>query len=232
MKVCAVIPAYNEGRRIAEVVRGALAQGLATVVVDDCSDDATSERALRAGAAVVRHERNRGKGAALATGLAWATERGYDAAVTLDGDGQHDPEEIPLFIKCALERGADIVVGSRFLRLGGKKSALCMPPVRKFTNWFMSRVLSGLAGARLTDSQSGYRLIKTKAWESLDLDTSGFDTESEMLVRACRKGMHVAEVPIRTIYGDEESSIRPVRETIRWVRLLWRLRGKGKTTAD
>ncbi|MHC4253671.1 MAG: hypothetical protein ACYS9X_31530, partial [Planctomycetota bacterium] len=107
-----------------------------------------------------------------------------------------------------------------------------MPPVRKITNWFMSGVLSKMAGVRLTDSQSGYRLISTEAWPKLGLDTSGFDTESEMLVRACRMGMTVVEVPIRTIYGDETSSIHPVRDTVRWVRLLARLKRWRRRRAE
>lgn len=222
MKVCVFMPAYNEERHIADVVRGARGLGFPTLVVDDASADATVERAKVAGAEVVRHDRNRGKGVALATGFAWARKRGFDAAVTLDGDGQHDPAEIPLFVDCADRTGAHIVVGSRFLRRGADGVAT-MPAHRKLTNWFMSRVLSGVAGTRLTDSQSGFRLVRTEAWSRLDLSTEGFDTESEMLVRASRMGMLVREVPIRTIYGDEVSSISPLRDTLRWVALLWRL---------
>ena len=230
MKVCVFMPAYNEERHIAEVVRGARALGLPTLVVDDASADATVERARVAGADVVRHDRNQGKGVALATGLAWAREHGFAAAVTLDGDGQHDPAEIPLFIDCAERTGADIVVGSRFLRRGGGGGIGLMPPHRKITNWFMSRVLSGVAGTRLTDTQSGFRLIRTDAWSRLKLSTSGFDTESEMLVRASRRGMLVREVPISTIYGDETSSISPARDTLRWIALLWRLRRSARET--
>ena len=250
VKICAVIPAYNEERHVAEVVRGCLEHGLTVVVVDDCSTDATIERAREAGAELTRHDVNRGKGAALGTGLAWARERGFDAAITLDGDGQHDPAEIPRFIDCARRRGADIVVGSRFLRRAGRTAIFetaplsdrcaardrrvfegrapntgddAMPPLRRLTNWFMSMILSYAARARLTDSQSGYRLISTSAWGKLGLVTSGFATESEMLVRACRSGLKVAEVPIRTIYGDEVSSIHPGRDTLRWAMLLWGL---------
>ncbi len=168
------MPAYNEERHIAEVVRGAREFGLKTLVVDDASADATVERARVAGAEVVRHDRNHGKGVALATGFAWAREHGFTAAVTLDGDGQHDPAEIPLFIDCAERTGAHIVVGSRFLQRDG--GIRLMPPHRKVTNWFMSRVLSGMAGTRLTDTQSGFRLIRTDAWSRLGLSTGGFDT--------------------------------------------------------
>jgi len=224
MKVCVFMPAYNEERHIARVVRGAREFGLTTLVVDDASADATVERARVAGAEVVRHDRNRGKGAALATGFVWAREQGYAAAIALDGDGQHDPAEIPLFIDCAERTGADIVVGSRFLRRCGDGGSQLMPPHRKLTNWFMSSVISAMAGTRITDSQSGFRLVRTGAWARLGLSTDGFDAESEMLVRASRLGMLVREVPIRTIYGDEVSSISPARDTLRWIALLWRLR--------
>lgn len=219
MKVCTIIPAFNEERFVADVLRGVRAAGLEAIVVDDCSTDATGQRAMAEGAEVIRHPINRGKGAALATGFARAKERGFDAAVTLDADGQHDPAEIPLFLEAARRTGADIVVGSRFLRQGAKD----MPAVRKLTNRFMSGVLSRLAHKRLTDTQCGYRLIKITAWEALGISCERFDAESEMLVRACRMGMHVVEVPIRTIYGEEKSSMRPVRDTLRWLRLLWRL---------
>ena len=216
LSVCAVIPAYNEQRHVAEVVRAVRDQGIEVLVVDDCSSDATSERAREAGAEVVRHDSNRGKGVAIATGLGWAGGNGYDAAITLDGDGQHDPAEIPMFLEAA-SQGADIVVGSRM------SNDRRMPPARKVTNWSMSAILSFMAGRTLTDTQSGYRLIRVDAWRRLGVSGSRFDAESEMLVRACRCGMRVREVPIRTIYGDEESSIHPVRDTVRWFGLIWRL---------
>ena len=196
-----------------------------------------AERAREAGAEVVRHETNRGKGRALATGLGWAGENGFDAAITLDGDGQHDPAEIGKLLVAAGTRAArtnagrqgagrragalspraDIVVGCRRFRAG------FMPAARRFTNRGMSWILSSIAGRKLSDTQSGYRLIRVDAWRRLGLSTSHFDAESEMLVTACRLGMRVAEVPVRTIYGDEKSSIHPVHDAVRWVRLIWRL---------
>jgi glycosyltransferase involved in cell wall biosynthesis len=222
VKVCAIIPAFNEEKHIAEVARRVASEGVLPVVVDDCSSDGTVEIARRAGAEVVVHEVNKGKGKALATGFAWAHDHGYDAGVTLDGDGQHDPAEIRTFLKCAEATGADVIVGTRMA------STTDMPPVRKFTNWFMSLVLSFMARHRLTDSQSGYRLVRVDAWRRLGLTSSRFDTESEMLVRACRMGMIVREVPIRTIYGDEVSAIHPIRDSLRWVTLLWRLSKRSR----
>lgn len=215
MKVCAVIPAYNEETAVAEVVRGVLAQGLDAMVVDDCSSDATSARAREAGAEVVRHEVNRGKGEALRTGFARAVELGYDAVVTLDADGQHDPKEIPRLLEAAPR--ADIVVGSRMAEVS------TMPLVRLWTNLFTSWVVSRLAGARITDSQSGYRLLKRRVFERVKYSSSRFDAESEILVKACRMGFRVIEVPISTIYGDEKSKIHPFVDTVRFFRMVRRL---------
>ncbi len=215
MKVCAVIPAYNEETAVAEVVRGVLAQGLDAMVVDDCSSDATSARAREAGAEVVRHEVNRGKGEALRTGFARAVELGYDAVVTLDADGQHDPKEIPRLLEAAGR--ADIVVGSRMAEVS------TMPRVRLWTNLFTSWVVSRLAGARIADSQSGYRLLKRSVLGRVKYSSSRFDAESEILVKACRMGFRVIEVPISTIYGDEKSKIHPFVDTVRFFRMVRRL---------
>ncbi len=218
MRTCAVIPAYNEEARVADVVKGVLAQGPDAIVVDDCSSDATSVRAREAGADVVRHEVNRGKGGALRTGFARAVELGYDAAVTLDADGQHDPKEIPRLLEAAA--GADIVLGTRM----GDVST--MPRVRLWTNRFTSWVVSRLAGTRITDSQSGYRLLRRRVLARVEYSASRFDAESEILTKACRMGFRLVEVPITTIYGDEKSKIHPVADAVRFFRMVWRLSGE------
>jgi glycosyltransferase involved in cell wall biosynthesis len=214
--VLAVIPAKDEGERVAGVVHGVRAQGLDAIVVDDGSSDDTAERAREAGAEVLRHEVNRGKGAALATGADRAVERGAWAILMLDADGQHAAEEIPLFLK-AVET-ADMVCGTRMQKRNG------MPLVRWWTNRFMSRVISRRCGARLTDTQCGYRIIRASAWKAIEINATGFDMESELLIRGLFQGFRVAEVPIRTIYGSERSKIRPVRDALRWFRLLRRLK--------
>ena len=218
MRVCAVIPAYNEEARVAEVVGGVLAQGLDAMVVDDFSSDATSSRAREAGAEVIKHEVNRGKGGALRTGFRRALERGYDAVVTLDADGQHKTNEIPRLLAAA--RDGEIVIGTRM----GEVST--MPRVRLWTNLFTSWVVSRLAGTRITDSQSGYKLFKRSVLERVRYSSSRFEAESEMLVRACRMGFRLVEVPVSTIYGEERSKIRPLADTIRFFRMVWRLSGK------
>ena len=215
MRVCAVIPAYNEEAHVADVVRGVREQGLDVMIVDDCSSDATPSRAREAGAELVRHEVNKGKGEALRTGFARAMELGYDAVLTLDADGQHDPKEVPRFLNAAPR--ADIVLGSRMAEVS------TMPRVRLWSNLFSSWVVSRLAGTKITDSQSGYRLLKRNVIEGIDYSASRFDAESEILVEACRMGFRLVEVPVSTIYADEESKIHPIVDTVRFFRMVARL---------
>ena len=152
-RCCAIIPAFEEGGMIARVVRGARRYATEVLVVDDGSSDDTAERAQTAGASVVRHECNLGKGLALLTGIRYAAENGYEIAVTLDGDGQHDPSEIPKLL-AALQNGADIIVGSRMGKPDG------MPVARLLTNMAMSAVLRALTGCRLRDTQSGFKAMR------------------------------------------------------------------------
>ncbi len=216
MTICALIPAYNEAEHIAAVVAGVRAHLDDVLVYDDGSADATARVAAEAGARVLRHELNQGKGATLADGLNWIAENGYDAALTLDADGQHLPEEIPLFRE-AMET-ADIVIGSRMSKRKG------MPFVRWNTNRFMSWLVSRLARTSIPDTQSGYRLIKCASWKRLDVLSRNFDFESEMLIAAGRAGMSISHVPIATVYGTEVSKIDPVTDTVRFLRMVWRLR--------
>lgn len=217
MKVCALIPAFNEGARVGRVVEGARRKGVPAVVVDDGSSDDTAEAARRAGATVLRHEENRGKGEALKTGFTAAIEQGWGAVITMDGDGQHDPEEIPRFIDHAERRASDVVIGCR---MGDVAS---MPFLRWWTNEMTSAVISRLAHTRIKDSQSGYRLIRTRVLRSLDLVSEKYDLESEILVRAARQGFRISEVPVRTIYEGSPSSINPGLDTLRFIRLALRL---------
>ncbi|MDD5556251.1 MAG: glycosyltransferase family 2 protein [bacterium] len=216
MKACAVIPAYNEEKRVAGVVRGALRHLPAAIVVDDGSSDGTARAAAAAGAALIRHGANRGKGAALETGLRRAFDDGFDAAVILDADGQHDPGEIPRFLEAAGSSGADIVVGNRMEERGR------MPLVRYLTNRVTSFFVSRLAGRPIPDSQCGFRLVDRRAFDRMRLSTARYETESEMLIQAGRAGCAIASVPVRTIYGDEKSRINPLVDTLRFIRLTAR----------
>ena len=197
MRICVIIPAYNEAKNVGSVVSGARQFIEDVVVVDDGSTDDTPARARQAGAILLEHKANQGKGVALKTGFDFALEKGYDAVITLDADGQHDPAEIPQFLQAAEE--ADVVVGTRAANLTG------MPLIRRFTNKMSSWILSGLAGQRLTDTQSGYRLIKTRVLKKAKTKTTGFEAESEILLEAIGRGFRVVEIPIRTIYGGAKS---------------------------
>jgi glycosyltransferase involved in cell wall biosynthesis len=213
MRTLAVIPAFNEEERIADVVRRARAV-LEVLVVDDGSADGTASAAAGAGAALARHPVNRGKSAALETGFRTARERGFEAVVTLDADGQHLPEEIPRLLEAAA-RGADVVVGCRML------DPRDMPAVRRWTNQTTSRIVSWLARARVRDSQSGFRLFRAEVLRDVPVTAGRFAGESEILIRAGRLGYRIAEVPISTVYfAGRKSRIDPIRDTIRFFRLV------------
>jgi len=213
LRLCAVIPAYKEGPHIAPVIRGVRKHLPDVVVVDDGSQDDTADRAERAGARVIRHARNKGKGAALQTGFDYAVAHGYDAAIALDADGQHDPAELPRFFEALGIGEADIVLGSRMAKPEG------MPWLRHWTNRTTSVILSRIAGQDILDSQSGYKAIRTEVLRHVRPTREGFDAESEFLIVASRLGYRIAHVPIRTIYGDETSTINPAWDTWRFVKL-------------
>ncbi len=214
--ICAVIPAYNEAASVARVAAGALDAAGCALVVDDGSTDGTAEAAAAAGARVVRHKQNRGKGAAIATGLAWARGHGYEAAVFLDGDGQHDPGEICRLVE-AYRQGADIVLGSRMQSRAG------MPPLRAFTNFLTSLVTSCIAGCRISDSQSGFRLLRIDTAGWMAAEAGRFESETEILIRAARRGMKIRDVPVSTIYAGEQSKIDPSADTGRFILMALRL---------
>jgi glycosyltransferase involved in cell wall biosynthesis len=211
---CAIIPAYEEGRQIAQVVREALAYAAEVFVIDDGSADDTSRQAAAAGATVLRHERNLGKGCALQTGLRRAAEKGHEIAVTLDGDGQHDPREIPKLLR-ELRRGADIVVGCRMQKPDG------MPPDRLLTNMLMSSILGILTKCRIRDTQSGFKALRIRKVRELQFSTSRFDWESELIIKAARRGLRMREVGVKSIYANHHrSKIKVVSDTYRFMKLV------------
>jgi glycosyltransferase involved in cell wall biosynthesis len=214
----AIIPAYREEAFIGAVVQGFQEYVVPVVVVDDGSPDGTAAAAERSGALVLRHERNQGKGAAIQTGLNFLAGTGVERFFLLDGDGQHDPGDIPRFFEAADRTGADLIVGNRMNDLSS------MPLIRRWTNQFMSWQISSVCGQKLPDSQCGYRLVRRELIPLLMRCSTGFDFETETLLLACREGYVVCFVPIRTIYRDETSKIRPVRDTIRYFKLVARYR--------
>jgi len=216
MRICLLIPAYNEARTIGQVVSEAREIIESVVVVDDGSQDATAQIAEDSGAIVIKHSVNSGKGAALRTGFQHVLDNGYDALITMDSDGQHDVNDIPGFLKAFDERGSGIIIGSRM------QDITTMPAVRKFTNKFTSFVGSLLTHQKIRDSQSGFRLISSDVLRAVELETAGYEMESELLIKASRAGFRITSVPIKTIYGQEISKINPVVDTCRFVRLLFR----------
>ncbi len=217
MKVCVVIPALNEGKTIGKLVERLLSCADRVVVVDDGSTDDTSGQAEKAGAVVLRHDRNCGKGASLRTGFDYALRAGCEQIITMDADGQHDWEELPLFVSEAERSGADIILGTR---MGSREG---MPFIRLATNVVTSLIVSILSRQKITDSQTGYRLIKREVLEKVALVTSNYETESEILIKAGRKGFKVSEVPIRTIYSGEFSNINRFTDTLRFIKLVIRI---------
>jgi glycosyltransferase involved in cell wall biosynthesis len=216
LPLVAIVPAHDEARRIAAVVRGAAAH-VPVLVVDDGSADETAERAAEAGATVVSQLPNQGKGAALRTGFRWAIDHGAEAAITLDGDGQHDPADIPRFLEAWAANRPDLVIGRRNFR--------AMPPTRRLANELGTAAFSWAVGRRIPDNQSGFRLVSRRLMEAtLASEEAGFEFEVEMIVIAIVARWTIAWVPIRTIYAGETSHIRPGRHLKRFLATAWRAR--------
>ncbi len=216
MKVCVLLPAYNEEKTIGGLVSDIKKHVPLVIVVDDGSSDKTAEKAGEAGAFVLSNQKNMGKGASLRRGFEHACKGDCDAVITMDADRQHDFNEIPAFIGRMEETGADIVLGTR---LGAHEG---MPLLRLLTNLVTSFIVSILCRCRVTDSQTGYRLIKTEVLRNVTLETSNYETESEILIKAARKRFMIAEAPIKTIYAGQESRINPGRDTARFIKLVFK----------
>lgn len=220
--VLVLVPAFREERRIAEVVRAVRAQGLDILVVDDGSDDRTAAEAEAAGARVLRHDRNRGKGAALSTGFQFARDHEYEAVVTLDADGQHRPEEIGRFVEAYIRTGLPVLVGNRMTEPTG------MPLDRYWTNRFLSWLLSRMMGQKVPDTQCGFRLFHRDVLPDVATRSQGFAAESEILLNLAEQGIRIGAVPVSSVYRDEQSKIRPLADAIRLFRMLWQHRRKRR----
>ncbi|MDQ3414965.1 MAG: glycosyltransferase family 2 protein [Verrucomicrobiota bacterium] len=215
--VAAVIPAFHEEVHVRGVTERTCAQLDHVLVIDDGSTDATAARAREGGAEVIVHPVNRGKGESIKTGLRhWLAREAIEFILVLDADGQHLPDEIGRFLAAANTTEAGLFVGTRM------NDVRKMPFVRRTVNRYMSRRISRLCGQEVPDTQCGYRMVqRTLAPHLLD-GTSRFDYETEMLIIASRAGFRIASVPISTIYCDEVSSIHPVRDTVRFFKLMRR----------
>lgn len=202
--IAAVIPAYNEEKTIREAAERAKGFVDRVIVVDDCSADATFDEAAKVDVEVIRHEKNRGKAAALKTGFASIDD--CDIVVTMDADLQHIPEEIPVLLEGL--GSCDLCIGSRFL-----SGPNCMPLVNRISNRTTAIIIGLLAGQRITDPQSGFRAIRREALERLELPAERYAVEHIMILEAAKKGFKIREVPISCVYGGEKSHINPVKDT-------------------
>lgn len=193
-KIWAVVPAYNEEKNIAGIIRKAKKYVDEVIVVDDGSKDRTKEAAEKANAVVLRHIVNLGKGAALKTGCDFAAKKGAKFMVALDADAQHNPDDIPRFIEKL--KKYDMVFSYR-------KASRKMPLVLRFGNWFISNVARVLYGVKLNDTQSGYRAFSKKAYKKIRWNASDYSMESEMISRAGKQKLKYVQIPIKTIYSDK-----------------------------
>jgi len=223
-KLLVVIPALNAERSVGAVVRESKLVNDDVLVIDDGSSDRTGEMARDAGALVIRHDVNKGKGAALKTGFAYALENGFEVVVTLDADGQHLPHEIPKFMTAYEETGGDLIIGGRAHLFPQ------MLPRRRFANRFSARSIAFASKTGVTDSQSGFRLYSAHLLRNVRLRTNGFDLESEVIVYAGCRRFKVVTIPIELGFVDglSTSHYKPLADTLRiaWTvmraRYLWR----------
>jgi polyprenyl-phospho-N-acetylgalactosaminyl synthase len=209
IRAVAVIPAFNEAGTIQQVVSGLRGKVDHILVVDDGSTDATASLARRAGAGVLEHGDNRGKGHAVRSAIEWVVARDFTHALILDGDMQHLPSEAPLLLQAAARSGVDVVLGER--RFGRE----AMPASRYHANRLGSRVLSWFVGTRFADTQCGFRVFRVDALRRIPLRARGYDIETEMLVKLSRRQARIMTVPVTAVYSGQRSKLRPVRDTTR-----------------
>lgn len=215
-KIFVAIPAFNAGATLQKVLRGVIRHVSRSqiLVIDDGSSDDTARCAENFGVLLQRHEKNLGKGVALKTAFDYAVRKtSAHAVITLDADLQHLPDDIPKFVHAFAEEKSDLVIGARSF------STKVMPFFRVVSNTMTSKMLSWKTGQQVKDSQSGYRLHSRCLLERLQLKTSGYETESEILLQSCRNGMKLSFVPIATIYNGETSHIRGLRDSLRFIKL-------------
>lgn len=216
MKTCVVIPTYNESKEIRNIVRRIRNLNLDVMVIDDGSDDDTAKISRDCGAVVLRNLKNEGKGASLIKGFDYVLKQGFDAVITMDGDGQHIPENILYFLKKAEDSKKALLIGNRMSR------PLNMPRIRWLTNKFMSWFISLIIGQKILDTQCGFRLIKKDLLLKMKLKTFRYETESEILMAASKLGYRIESVPIETVYQGERSQIQPLIDTFRFIKFIVR----------
>jgi len=219
LRVCAIVPAFDEAASVGEVVAGARCHVAEVVVVDDGSGDGTADAAARAGATVLRHEWNQGKGAAVRTGLAHVLARPCTHVLFMDADGQHDPADIPALLDLAGRGPGDLVIGER------RFDRETMPASRYYTNVISSTVISKFfVGATVGDAQSGFRLVRASLLRDIRLTARGYEVETEMLIKLRRRGAAVTRGQVKLRYEGARSKLKPLRDTTRTCFLAVRYR--------
>lgn len=218
MKICVLIPSFNEEKTIGWLVRAVGELGYDVFVIDDGSCDRTAQFAAENGAEVLVNKKNLGKGASLRKAFDILVRKDYEGIIVMDGDGQHLPGDLVHFVRLFEEKRPGIIVGNRMIKPEG------MPLIRWLTNKFMSFVLSKMCKQDVFDSQCGFRLIDMKVLKKLRLSTEKFEIESEMLIEAAMNGFRIESVPITTVYSGQNSAIHPVKDTIRFVQFVFKKR--------
>lgn len=211
---CVIIPAYQERGSVGKVVAQAKRYADTVLVVDDGSTDGTGDEAKANGAEVVRIETNGGKGAALREGFCRVFNRPFEVVITLDSDGQHDPSDIPRFLDAYQRTGIPVLLGNRMWQAGA------IPPVRRWTNRFMSWLLCRIMGVYLPDTQCGFRLYRADLLPYISTGSQRFAMESEILLHLARRGYRMDHVRIKVIYEGHKSEIKPLKDTLRFLLML------------
>jgi glycosyltransferase involved in cell wall biosynthesis len=219
MKTLLLIPAFNEAPTLPGLIQSARGYIPDILVIDDGSRDATGSVAANAGAIVQRLSTNVGKGEAMKRGFNYAIEQGYDYVLTMDGDGQHAPTDIQNFIPMLCK--FDLILGMRML------SGPNVPGLRRIANMISTGIVSLISGQRIYDSQTGFRAYRVEMLRQVALQSKRYDLETEVIIKAARRGFRIGHVPIQTIYAGEVSRFKNVIDSARFLKvvlksLFWR----------
>ncbi|MDD5450166.1 MAG: glycosyltransferase family 2 protein [Candidatus Omnitrophica bacterium] len=217
MKICVIIPAFNEEKTIQGLIRSVKRFVPDVLVINDGSSDRTEELAKAAGAVVLDFKHNVGKGKVLKDGFDYAVKNNYDAVIAMDADGQHSPDDIVKIIEDAAPPKVGIVVGNRMAAPGE------MPLSRFITNLFMSLILSIVCRQNIPDTQCGFRLIKCEVLRKTRLFSLNYEIESELLIKTSRLGYRIVSVPIKSVYEGQLSLINPILDTWRFLIMSCRI---------
>ena len=212
MKICILIPTFNEAKAIGALISAIKQRNIDVYVSDDGSTDDTVRIAKKLGVHVITNAVRTGKGATLRRGFDHLLPLDYTGVIVMDGDGQHAPEDLEGFLKKINEDAQCIIIGDRLINPQG------MPWIRLMTNKIMSFIISIGCGQKVNDTQSGFRYINLDIYKNLQITTSGYEIETEVLMKSAKKGYTIYSVPIKTIYGDETSKIQPFHDTIRFLK--------------